>query len=95
MLEKIGLAFVSDRCLVHFIQMFNINAGQIVPPDSNVKLGELQREAEEAIEGNETVGIVVEPPKGEEATTDKVVNDAMENDAETPKIIEESSQLWK
>ena len=42
-----------------------------------------QIEAEEAIEENETVGIVVEPPKAEEATDDKVVNDAMENDADS------------
>ena len=32
-----------------------------------------------------------QPPKAEEATTDKVVNDAMEKDAETAEISEESS----
>ena len=48
-----------------------------------------QRESEEAIEENETVGIVVEP---HEATTDKLVNDAMEDDAETAEINEESSK---
>ena len=37
------------------------------------------------------MGIVVEPPKSEEATTDNVVNGAMENDAETAEISEESS----
>ena len=50
-----------------------------------------QKEAEEAIEETETVGIVVKPPKVEEATTDKLVNGAMENDTETAEISEESS----
>ena len=50
-----------------------------------------QRENEQAIEENEIAGIVVEPPKAEEATTNKVVNDAMEKDAKTAEISEESS----
>ena len=70
--------------------MFNIHAGlQIVPPARRASAK--QRKAEEAIEENETVDIVVEPPKAEEATTNKVVNDAMEKDAKTAEISEESS----
>ena len=40
-----------------------------------------RREAEEAIEENETVGIVVEPTTAEESST-ALIHDAMENDAE-------------
>ena len=54
-LEKHGLAFVSDRCQIHFINMFNIHAGlKNVPPDSDGTLGKLLLgKAEDAIEKNE------------------------------------------
>ena len=49
----------------------------MVPPGSDARLCELllrQRESEEAIEENETVGIVVEPTTAEESSTDTRCN---------------------
>ena len=50
----------------------------------------LLRRIQQKLQGKKET--VVEPPKSEEATPDKVVNGAMENDAETAEISEESSK---